>query len=85
MPSVKLCSTMKAIAVRAWPPRNTGVTKASPMKPPTGSTSSFTMLAISAGLARLNWLMGKRSTRSTSSKRSRRSMRSPSRPLYRLM
>ena len=80
-PSQKFCTMMKTSAVSAWPPSSTGCTKASPMKPPSGSTSSFTMVATSADFTRLNWPGGKRSTRSTSSKRMRRSMRSPSRPL----
>ena len=42
-PSQKFCTMMKTSAVSAWPPSNAGWTKASPMKPPSGSTSSFTM------------------------------------------
>src|ERR1700751_1972916 len=32
---------MKTIAVSAWPPRNSGVISASPMKPPSGSHLVF--------------------------------------------
>ena len=71
---------MKVMAVIAWPPRKTGVTKASPMKPPRGSTSSLIMVATSAWRTFLKWATRKRSTRSVSSKRRRRSMRSPRRP-----
>ena len=46
-------------AVSAWPPSSAGCTKASPMKPPSGSTSSFTMVATSADFTRLKWLGGK--------------------------
>jgi hypothetical protein len=51
---------MKNIAVTAWPPRNSGVISASPMKPPSGSTSSFTMVAISAAFTRRKRDSGKR-------------------------
>ena len=47
---------MKTSAVSAWPPSSAGCTKASPMKPPSGSTSSFTMVATSAAFTRLNML-----------------------------
>src|SRR3954469_21761214 len=46
----KFCIMMKMIAVAAWPPRNIGATKASPMKPPSGSTSSLIMVGSSACL-----------------------------------
>ncbi len=55
VPSQKFWTMMKTIAVSAWPPSSAGWTKASPMKPPSGSTSSLTMVAISAGFTRLNW------------------------------
>ncbi|MCY1243700.1 hypothetical protein D9M72_567260 [compost metagenome] len=84
-PSQKLCSRMNTSAVSAWPPSSAGETKASPVKPPSGSTSSLIIVAISAGFTLLKWLGGKRRTRSTSSKRIRRSKRSPSRPLKVLM
>ena len=61
--------------------RKAGWTKASPMKPPSGSTSSFTIVAISEERSRRNCGSGKRSSVSISWKRMRRSMRSPSRPL----
>ena len=41
---------MKASAVSAWVPRKAGLMKASPMKPPIGSTSSLTMVAVSEDL-----------------------------------
>ncbi len=50
-PSHVFWAMMKISAVKAWAPRKAGWMKASPMKPPIGSTSSLTMLAISAGLA----------------------------------
>ena len=51
---------MKNIAVNACPPRNSGVISASPMKPPSGSTSSLIMVAISAALTRRKRASGKR-------------------------
>ena len=47
-PSHMFCTMMKTIAVSAWPPSSAGETKASPVKPPIGSTSSLIMVAISA-------------------------------------
>src|ERR671914_258349 len=51
---------MKNIAVSAWPPRKSGVISASPIKPPSGSTSSLIMVAISAALTRRKRDIGKR-------------------------
>ena len=64
MPSSQFCIMMKMIAVSAWPPRNIGCTKASPMKPPSGSTSSLIMVASSACLTLRKWAGGKRRMRS---------------------
>src|SRR5437870_2783203 len=47
MPSQKFCRMMKNSAVAACRPRKAGWTKASPMKPPKGSTSSLIIVAIS--------------------------------------
>ena len=63
-PSQTLCAMMKTSAVSAWLSRKTGWMKASPTKPPIGSTSSLIMLATSAGLTarmssgrkRMSWL-----------------------------
>ncbi len=66
-PSHTLCTMMKVMAVSAWPPRKAGVTKASPMKPPSGSTSSLIMVATSACLTLRSCRMGKRRMRSPSS------------------
>ena len=49
-PSQKLCTKMNSSAVAACVPRKTGWMKASPMKPPIGSTSSLIMVATSDGL-----------------------------------
>ena len=66
-PSQMLCTMMKAMAVKARPPRNAGAMKASPMKPPSGSTSSLIMVAISACLSLRTCRIGKRRMRSLSS------------------
>ena len=44
------CTMMKMSAVMACMPRKTGVMKASPMKPPIGSTSSLMIVAVSDDL-----------------------------------
>ena len=59
--------------------------KASPMKPPIGSTSSLTMVAVSDDLIVRRDSGVKRRTSENRSKRIRRSMRSPSAPLATLM
>ena len=59
--------------------------KASPMKPPIGSTSSLMMVAVSDDLTVRRASGVKRSTMANRSKRMRRSMRSPSTPLATLI
>ena len=58
---------------------------ASPMKPPTGSTSSLMMVAVSDDLTVRKASGVNRSTMVNRSKRKRRSMRSPSTPLATLI
>ena len=65
-PSAQLCNMMNSSAASAWPTRKAGVAKASPMKPPSGSTSSLIMVAISELRTRRYCGNGNRNTRSTS-------------------
>ena len=51
-PSGTFCRKMKVRPVIAWPPKNSGWVKASPMKLPIGSTSSLIIEAISDALVR---------------------------------
>lgn len=84
-PSEGLCNTMNNSAVSACPERNTGWTKASPTKPPMGSTSSLMIDATSEGLALRAASGGNCSTWLKRSSRKLRSTRSPNLPLRMLI
>ena len=62
-PSTGSCMNMNAIIVSSVPPWNAGVTKASPIKPPSDSHSDVIIGIICADEVLLNWDRGKRSIR----------------------
>ena len=84
-PSQMFCTMMNAKAVRPACRGRPGVMKASPMKPPIGSTSSLMIVAVSDDLTVRSASGVNRRTRANRSNRIRRSIRSPSAPLATLI